>query len=70
MLSSGLHKPAEVRSPRLLSLSPSKLRKILYRFWGESLGRLCQNGQGTRGSKSHDTVRACAYVASVDYQQW
>ena len=31
--------------------SPSKLRKILYRFWGESMGRLCQNGQGTRGSQ-------------------
>ena len=33
------------------SVSPSKFRQTIYRFWGESLGRLCQNGQGTRGSQ-------------------
>ena len=38
------------------SVSPSKLRKILYIFKGESLGRLRQNRQGTKGSKSHDTL--------------
>ena len=33
------------------SVSPSTLRITLRRFWGESLGRLWCNGQGTRGSQ-------------------
>ena len=43
------------------SVSPSKLRTIPHRFWGESLGRLWQNGQGTRGAQvpRHHTGERC-----------
>ena len=33
------------------AVSPSKLREILHTFWGDSLGGLWQNGQGTRGAQ-------------------
>ena len=39
------------------SVSPSKLRKILYRFWGEKDWEGCgEMGKGLEGPKSDDTA--------------
>ena len=49
------------------SVSPSKLRKIRHGFWGESLGRLQQNGQETRGAQvpRHTTSRSGTVLATT-----